>query len=156
MKDIGEIIREKRLAAGLSQAELADRVQCSRQAIKKWEEGAGESIGLPFLRALASVFRCSVASLIGEDASGSPSRLTAEQDVPAYQSEQARLFASLTARQRDQLLQQMRQMADENERLFEELSQSRQSLPSSRPGFRLGGAIVESATPAPKKRPKSA
>jgi transcriptional regulator with XRE-family HTH domain len=38
----GEIIREARLLAGLSQYELADRVGVPRQSIARWERGAVE------------------------------------------------------------------------------------------------------------------
>ena len=38
----GEIIREARLLAGLSQYELADRVGVPRQSVARWERGAVE------------------------------------------------------------------------------------------------------------------
>ncbi len=39
--NLGEIIREQRKKAGLSQEQLADKLNVSRQAITKWETGKG-------------------------------------------------------------------------------------------------------------------
>ncbi|MDR2465565.1 MAG: helix-turn-helix domain-containing protein [Streptococcaceae bacterium] len=38
-KNIGEIIKEERVIAGLSQVDLANEIHVSRQAISRWENG---------------------------------------------------------------------------------------------------------------------
>lgn len=38
----GELIRDARLAAGLTQAELAERLQTSQSVVSRWERGGDE------------------------------------------------------------------------------------------------------------------
>jgi len=72
------------------------------------------------------------------------------------QAEVLHLFERFTPSQKKALISQMREMADDNERLFEELSISRsKNVPENKPGFRLGGAIVENATTSGKRTKKA-
>ena len=60
---LGQTIHRLRLERGLSQADLADRLEVSRQSISKWET----SRGLPditLLEPLASTLSVSVAELL--------------------------------------------------------------------------------------------
>ena len=40
---LGDVIRERRNALGLSQEELAEKLDVSRQAVAKWESGVSQS-----------------------------------------------------------------------------------------------------------------
>ena len=65
---IGARIRERREAAGISQAELARRVYVSRQTVGNWE--AGRTLAdVQSLVLLAQVFETTVDDLIGEKGS---------------------------------------------------------------------------------------
>lgn len=60
-----ETLTSLRKTAGLSQEKLAERLGVSRQAVTKWETGAGEPT-LENIRALATLFRVSFDTLLGD------------------------------------------------------------------------------------------
>ncbi len=65
MSGLGERIKEKRTAAGLTQEELARLIHTTRQTVSNYELGNSEP-GLDVLQDLAVELHCSVAELIGE------------------------------------------------------------------------------------------
>lgn len=80
MSTTADRIRECRTAAGLSQSELSDRLSVSRQAVSKWESGAG----LPDvmnLKAMARLFDVSVDFLIAEDSAAGTGEVTMRQSI---------------------------------------------------------------------------
>lgn len=68
--NLASTIRELRTASGLSQGQLAERLFVSRQAVTKWETGAGVP-DVENLAALARLFDVSLDSLVA----GIPTRL---------------------------------------------------------------------------------
>lgn len=64
MYKIGEVISKKRTALGLTQAQLADALHISFQAVSKWENNAA-SPNIEMLPRLAAVLGTSVDALVG-------------------------------------------------------------------------------------------
>lgn len=62
---VGERVRERRAAAGLTQAELASRVYVSRQTVNNWETGK-TLIDVQSLALVAGELGTSVSELLGE------------------------------------------------------------------------------------------
>ncbi len=62
---VGERVRERREAAGLTQAELARRVYVSRQTVNNWETGK-TLIDVQSLTLVADVLGTSASELLGE------------------------------------------------------------------------------------------
>lgn len=71
--DFGVRVRKLRDAAGLTQAELAEKLDVSRPAIGTWESGKARP-RLNKLKELADLFGVTVAELMGEDAEPVPFR----------------------------------------------------------------------------------
>lgn len=71
--DFGVKVRKLRDAAGLTQAELAEKLDVSRPAIGTWESGKVRP-RLNKLKELADLFGVTVAELMGEDAEPVPFR----------------------------------------------------------------------------------
>lgn len=65
--DFGVMVKQLRENAGLTQAELAERLDVSRPAIGTWESGKARP-RLNKLQQLADLFNVTVAELMGEDA----------------------------------------------------------------------------------------
>lgn len=66
MSTTADRIRECRTKAGLSQAELSNRLSVSRQAVSKWESGAGLP-DVENLKTMAKLFDVSVDHLLVDD-----------------------------------------------------------------------------------------
>lgn len=66
MRDIGDRIRELRMARGMSQAELAERIGKRRSAIGNYESGAREP-DLDTLDRLAEALGVSLAGLLDDE-----------------------------------------------------------------------------------------
>lgn len=64
MLEIGKKLREKRLARGLTQEEVAHQLNVSAQAVSKWERQEGMP-DVALLPALARLFRTSTDELLG-------------------------------------------------------------------------------------------
>ena len=64
MSTIGNNIYSLRKKSGMTQEELADRVNISYQAVSKWENGS-TSPDISMLPLLAAVFGTSIDSLMG-------------------------------------------------------------------------------------------
>lgn len=69
--DFGVRVKQLRENAGLTQAELAERLDVSRPAIGTWESGKARP-RLNKLRQLADLFNVTVSELMGEDAEPVP------------------------------------------------------------------------------------
>lgn len=62
---LAENIKARRVQAGLSQEQLAEQLQVSRQAVTKWETGAGIP-DIENLRAISALFSISIDELLGD------------------------------------------------------------------------------------------
>lgn len=158
MANVGTRIRDTRAARGLTQTQLAKAAGCGQSLIGNLESGAQKSTALlPQIARALGVSASWLADGVGQrDEPLSAMEPAAPYEVSPPSSEVQELFDRLTPSQQKAQIQAMRTLVEANDRLFEELSKARKPLPENRPGFRLGGAIVDSATPSQKKRPKSA
>lgn len=77
-----EILSQERKARGLSQEELAARIQVSRQAVSKWETGDAMP-DLNRLLALADALDISLDTLCGRDAHGAETGTPAPPETPS-------------------------------------------------------------------------
>lgn len=66
---LAENIKGRRVQAGLSQEQLAEQLQVSRQAVTKWETGAGIP-DIENLRAIAALFGITLDELLGDMSEG--------------------------------------------------------------------------------------
>lgn len=156
MSNVGKRIRDIRTAKGLTQTQLAKAAGCGQSLIGNLESGAQQTTSL--LPQIAKVLGVSATWLADGSGLRDDSPKVMEQ-LPPYQitaqnSEIQSLFDLLTPSQQEDLLTQLRDLVEQNNRLFEELSLARTPLQSNRPGFRFGGAIVDNATPSLKKKSK--
>ena len=98
-----EKLYELRRAAGLSQEELAEKLNVSRQAVSKWENGAAQP-ELSKLVELSRLYGVSVDELLSlEEAEKSEAKGDARADAPAVPA-QAALTAPKKARRQKLLL----------------------------------------------------
>jgi len=67
-------LEEKRLDAGLSRSQLAEKIGCDPQSLYRWEKGK-RSPDSRILIALADVFGCSVDELLGRAFSTNPTQI---------------------------------------------------------------------------------
>lgn len=63
-----DILKDKRLAAGLTQTELGDKIGIDSKNISKYENGKSEP-NIDTLTKMSEVFNCSVDELLGKDVS---------------------------------------------------------------------------------------
>ena len=63
---LGEKLKNYRLAAGLTQDELADRLYVTRAAVSKWERDEGYP-GIVSLKLIAKQLGCTLDELVSED-----------------------------------------------------------------------------------------
>ncbi len=69
---MAEIIKERRLAMGYTQEELAQRLGLQKSAIAKYENGRVENIKRSIIGEMAKILECSPAYLMGWDNNVSP------------------------------------------------------------------------------------
>ena len=69
MKPMGEIIKEERIKAGLTQTELGEMLGVQKNAVCKWEKGRVLHIGQDKLYLMAKIFGVSPSYLLGFDES---------------------------------------------------------------------------------------
>lgn len=81
-------IRERRIALGMTQEELADRLGLQKSAIAKYENGRVENIKRSVIQKMASVLQCSPSYLLCMD--DEP-----DQDDRYYLNDDAREYAEL-------------------------------------------------------------
>lgn len=67
--NLADQIKNCRTNVGLSQTQLAEKLMVSRQAVSKWESGAGTP-DISNLKAMAELFEVSVDFLLGEEKQG--------------------------------------------------------------------------------------
>lgn len=65
MKNMAEIIKEQRTAAGLTQEELADKLGLKKSAIAKYENGRVENIKRSTIQDMSTIFGCKPSYLMG-------------------------------------------------------------------------------------------
>lgn len=80
MRDMGNRIRERRVALGLSQQQLADSIGKPQQTVARWEQGNG--VKLDALAVLAERLHCTPGHLLGTD-DAPPPPASVEQAVMA-------------------------------------------------------------------------
>lgn len=73
---LAENIKGRRVQAGLSQEQLAEQLQVSRQAVTKWETGAGIP-DIENLRAIAALFGITLDELLGDVSEGAAAEFAA-------------------------------------------------------------------------------
>lgn len=78
---IGDIIKKLRLSRKLTQAELADFIGVSRQAIQKYETGES-GIGSDKIEKLAEFFHVSPAYIMGWNDNDEPETIAAHKNNP--------------------------------------------------------------------------
>ena len=87
----GEKLRESRKAAGLSQEELAEKLNVSRQAITKWETGAGiPDIGN--LMTISNLFGIALDNFISEEKLAKPAKMRLYESTTEYDIDGAKDF----------------------------------------------------------------
>lgn len=64
---VGEMIKHQRIAYGLSQAELGERLGVGKGKIEKWECGCVEDIPLSKIQAMAKLFNIKPSKLIEDE-----------------------------------------------------------------------------------------
>ena len=64
--DVGQMIKERRLAKGMTQEELADLVGVKKSAVAKWENGRVSEIKRSNLKKLADALEVSPVQLLGD------------------------------------------------------------------------------------------
>ena len=70
MKQMGERIREERIKHHLTQGELADKLNVSRQTIANWEKGNARYIDRFKVNKMADIFQCQPDFLINMQDAG--------------------------------------------------------------------------------------
>lgn len=90
---LGERIRKRRTALGLSQAELARRVGVKREAVSQWENGASKGLKPENLLKTADVLGTTVRSLVtGHE---SASNALVREEPPPYATDTVRLAQAI-------------------------------------------------------------
>lgn len=69
---IGERVRDARTAAGLTQAQLAERIGKKQQDVSLVESGAAKLVGLELARAFAAALNLSLDYLANGDGTAQP------------------------------------------------------------------------------------
>lgn len=65
---IGDLIKERREALGLSQQEVANYVDVTKSAVSRWESGEVENMGRSKIQKLSEILKISPVSIVlGED-----------------------------------------------------------------------------------------
>lgn len=64
--DVGQLIKDRRLAKGMTQEELADLVGVKKSAVAKWENGRVSEIKRSNLKKLADALEVSPVQLLGD------------------------------------------------------------------------------------------
>lgn len=63
--DMSERIKERRIAMGLTQTELGEKLNLQKSAIAKYENGRVENIKRSVIQQMAKILECSPAYLMG-------------------------------------------------------------------------------------------
>jgi transcriptional regulator with XRE-family HTH domain len=129
--EIGRRVRAYRIARGLSQSELGDKIGVTFQQIQKYEKGVNR-IGGGRLKKIAGVLGLPISVLFGEDDKGDPraaDRLFTEAFSQRYAARLLRAFNTIkNSGQRRALVEFVESMAQKAE--------SRRSSPPMRGGRR--------------------
>ena len=64
--DVGQLIKDRRLAKGMTQEELADKVGVKKSAVAKWENGRVSEIKRSNLKKLSEVLGLNPNRLLGD------------------------------------------------------------------------------------------
>ncbi len=80
MTTTADRIKQCRQQAGISQSELSSRLMVSRQAVSKWESGAGLP-DVANLKSMAQLFDVSVDYLLADDSSAVPTGVAMRQPI---------------------------------------------------------------------------
>ncbi|ADJ29870.1 helix-turn-helix domain-containing protein [Nitrosococcus watsonii] len=67
---VGKNIKGLRIAAGLTQTQLAKKAHIDQSGLSKIERGENESVTLPMLRKIAKALDCSVVALLEDEDKG--------------------------------------------------------------------------------------
>lgn len=94
MKNIMNRIKELRVNLGISQVELAKKIETSQRNIGRWENESNE-ISMYNLIKLADIFNCSIDYLVGREDDFGIIQSSAPNSLTALESEMLSLFRAL-------------------------------------------------------------
>jgi len=80
-ENIGAMIKEKRLALGLTLEEVGDAVGVGKSTVRKWENGLIKNMGRDKVAALAKVLGLRPAQLIQSDYTDEVESASADQQI---------------------------------------------------------------------------
>lgn len=80
-ENIGAMIKDKRLALGLTLEEVGDAVGVGKSTVRKWENGLIKNMGRDKVAALAKVLGLSPAKLIQSDYTDEVESASADQQI---------------------------------------------------------------------------
>lgn len=80
-ENIGAMIKDKRLALGLTLEEVGDEVGVGKSTVRKWENGLIKNMGRDKVAALAKVLGLSPAQLIQSDYIDETEAASADQQI---------------------------------------------------------------------------
>jgi len=80
-ENIGAMIKDKRLALGLTLEEVGDAVGVGKSTVRKWENGMIKNMGRDKVAALAKVLGLSPALLIQSDYTDEAESASADQQI---------------------------------------------------------------------------
>ena len=116
MSSIGENIKKRRIAMGMSQVKLAAEIGETKQTLWKYESGTVTNIPLAKIEALAAALSCEPAELLGwEPEKGRVLGALAEETVPYLTGKEIELlekFRKLNKENRDKVLQKIQKTLD--------------------------------------------
>jgi transcriptional regulator with XRE-family HTH domain len=75
-RQMGNLVREMRKAAGMTQMELAEKMEISYQQVQKYENGTSK-FSVPRLRQVARIFKVPLIAFFEE-----PATMVAEREIP--------------------------------------------------------------------------
>lgn len=84
-RDMGERIRQRRLALGLTQSDVANEIGVATSTIQRYEKGVFGKIKLPVIEAVASVLQVNPSWLIGTNDDPTPTKAPSIFDIPGVQ-----------------------------------------------------------------------
>ncbi len=76
--NMGDIIKKKRIEAGLTQEELAEKLGLQKSAIAKYENGRVENIKRSTIKKMSDILKCNPSYLMGLD------QATPSRRIPVY------------------------------------------------------------------------
>ena len=116
MSSIGENIKKRRIAMGMSQVKLAAEIGETKQTLWKYESGTVTNIPLAKVEALAAALSCEPAELLGWEPEKSSAIGTLDEESAPYltgkETELLEKFRKLNKENRDKVLRKTQKTLD--------------------------------------------